>query len=409
MVLGFLRFAAAATVVALLILACSDFDRDSIYDTRGSGATYELCGTNWDRLLLTSQICDGGIIKTECGVGGVGGYYDSTDTGLRCENEVIETRCGDEWYNTENDSLQCAANDRGWWFVQKKCNDDGGYNRDGWYNRIDTDLRCQNKVIEWACGTSWYNANNDSLRCVNNIVVTECGNDWYNKADTTSRCEKQVVETKCGTGWYDAKDNNFRCEKQVIQTACGHNWYDAKTEYCYNGNSNRIIGKLSEKCGTRPEAFNTALYECKEAKIISLKKTATQPYDAVLIGEQTWMTDNLNIATVEGSACYGGDAANCTKYGRLYNYDTALVVCPAGWHLPSAEEWIELNADAAVSTYSYAKGGFGSPGGSFFLGIDEEGAWWSTDDKYFLGYDSEGVYKGDSDKNMLLSVRCVRD
>lgn len=33
---------------------------------------------------------------------------------------------------------------------------------------------------------------------------------------------------------------------------------------------------------------------------------------------------------------------NCDKYGRLYNHATAKTACPAGWHLPSRDEWNEL-------------------------------------------------------------------
>jgi len=94
-------------------------------------------------------------------------------------------------------------------------------------------------------------------------------------------------------------------------------------------------------------------------------------YRTVKIGSQTWMAENLNFST-DGSKCYGEDGLlekidsitikmvlsdeiiqdNCAKYGRLYDWNTAKDVCPAGWHLPSAAEWDTL--------VNYAgKGGFG--------------------------------------------------
>jgi len=49
-----------------------------------------------------------------------------------------------------------------------------------------------------------------------------------------------------------------------------------------------------------------------------------------------------------GSWCYDNDEANCEKYGRLYTSLAAEKICPAGWHLPSYEEWDKLNQTAGT-------------------------------------------------------------
>jgi len=36
-------------------------------------------------------------------------------------------------------------------------------------------------------------------------------------------------------------------------------------------------------------------------------------------------------------------------YGRLYNWKTAKKVCPDGWHLPTDEEWKELERHLGMS------------------------------------------------------------
>lgn len=64
-----------------------------------------------------------------------------------------------------------------------------------------------------------------------------------------------------------------------------------------------------------------------------------QTYNTVLIGDQCWLKENLNYTTSSGSWCHDNSSTNCDTYGRLYDWETALTVCPSGWHLPSDDEW----------------------------------------------------------------------
>jgi uncharacterized protein (TIGR02145 family) len=161
------------------------------------------------------------------------------------------------------------------------------------------------------------------------------------------------------------------------------------------------------------------------------------------IGTQTWMAENLNC-DVEGSKCYDNDSANCTKYGRLYNWEAAMKACPTGWHLPSDAEWTALtDAVGGSSTagtklkatsgwnnyngksgngtddYGFAAlpGGGGGAGGNFYY-AGNYGCWWSSAEYYadariawgqYMYYDYENVYRGYDIKLDLFSVRCVQD
>jgi uncharacterized protein (TIGR02145 family) len=155
-------------------------------------------------------------------------------------------------------------------------------------------------------------------------------------------------------------------------------------------------------------------------------------YRTAVIGEQTWMAENLDYA-VDGSECYDNDPANCAKYGRLYDWETAKTACPSGWHLPANEEWKELIDFAggekvagkrlkANSTDDY---GFSAlPGGEksedFSRHIGGFGIWWSTSKYSNSSYYRFGM-KSSSDavfgfaftdlikKKYFYSVRCVKD
>jgi len=66
-----------------------------------------------------------------------------------------------------------------------------------------------------------------------------------------------------------------------------------------------------------------------------------QVYPTVSISSQCWLQKNMNYQT-GNSWCYDNNTSNCDTYGRLYDWETALGVCPSGWHLPSEPEFSTL-------------------------------------------------------------------
>ena len=166
----------------------------------------------------------------------------------------------------------------------------------------------------------------------------------------------------------------------------------------------------------------------------------SKTYKTVKIGKQTWMAQDLEYYTSSGSWCYGNDSSNCDKLGRrLYNWQAATEGCPAGWHLPSADEWAELinylgganvaggklkakkgwnNSDSSStnsSGFSALPGGYRNYG-AVFGGAGTEGYWWSATELdggawYFsLRYDNNIINKyGSNHKLAGYSIRCVKN
>jgi uncharacterized protein (TIGR02145 family) len=173
--------------------------------------------------------------------------------------------------------------------------------------------------------------------------------------------------------------------------------------------------------------------QTKNAPAVSTFKDSRdgKTYKTVKVDGKTWMAENLNFAA-KGSACYGNKDDNCAKYGRLYNWKTAKESCPAGWRLPTDDEWRALvnyaGGEKAAGTKLKSKDwggtneyGFSAlPGGSSvssgqFENIGEGGIWWSATEHrrgawwWSMSRNSESVGRWSSKKLDLFSVRCVQD
>lgn len=74
-------------------------------------------------------------------------------------------------------------------------------------------------------------------------------------------------------------------------------------------------------------------------------------YSTVQIGDQCWFQNNLrsaldSVGNPIGDHTYpGNDTANPNDYGILVDWSAAMSMCPAGWHLPSKNEFDVLYAE----------------------------------------------------------------
>jgi len=186
---------------------------------------------------------------------------------------------------------------------------------------------------------------------------------------------------------------------------------------------------------------------CKKDDDNNNNKGFTDPrdgkvYKTVTIGTQVWMAENLAFAPSSGNYwAYDNDSSNVASYGYLYDWETALNVSPAGWHLPSDDEWTALttylmgdsvaggkmkevgtahwispNAGATNSSgFTALPGGSRATNGSFY-NMGEIGLFWSSSGYNassawirIMGSNDAGVYRDFVNKSPGLSVRCLKD
>lgn len=139
--------------------------------------------------------------------------------------------------------------------------------------------------------------------------------------------------------------------------------------------------------------------------------------DAVKAGGVEWMTVSVT-EKADSSWCPDDNEENCEKLGRLYSRDAALKVCPAGWRLPTDEEWGALSAAAAIDDSLRAKfpappTGYRSNNGTFSGASGYAYFWTATE---YVAYDAptgilrfSRTYHPDEDyKGYGFSVRCVK-
>jgi uncharacterized protein (TIGR02145 family)/uncharacterized repeat protein (TIGR02543 family) len=242
--------------------------------------------------------------------------------------------------------------------------------------------------------------------------------------------EADTVTIKAGTGPIGKKFQMWNTQSS------GVNWINAYSEtakFVMPGNNVRVTPKYYD---------STLTYNGKT-------------YGVVTIKDRKWMAENLNYQPTSGNSwCYNNADSNCVKYGRLYDWTTAMGIdesytsetwkgfdfphqgiCPSGWHLPNKAELDTLVEYAGGSSVAGAKlkaksgwynnlngtddfGFSGQPGGTWVRSFNQNGQrgrWWASTNNeagtsYFLDlfYSNGAVAPVNSDTKIYgYSVRCV--
>jgi uncharacterized protein (TIGR02145 family) len=109
---------------------------------------------------------------------------------------------------------------------------------------------------------------------------------------------------------------------------------------------NAVLGDIARN--DKNENIRKAALE--QQIILKPKETGTfkdirdgRVYKTVKIGDQWIMAENFAFKPDSGNYwAFYNDQRNLATYGYLYDWETGKKIAPAGWHLPTAEEWNTL-------------------------------------------------------------------
>ena len=206
------------------------------------------------------------------------------------------------------------------------------------------------------------------------------------------------------------------------------------------------------------------MFSCTKEDESSSSSSSTN-IKSVIIGNQTWMKENLDVTTYSngdkipqvtnpaawgalttGAWCYyDNDPANGAIYGKLYNWyavNDPRGLAPKGWHIPTDAEWSTLGKFLGGNEFAGGKmkttgttlwkdinrsatneSGFsGLPGGfrgrlGGFGELGRYGNWWTATQFNLnsaiyrhLDYDNGSLTEiNSSDKEDGYSVRCIKN
>jgi uncharacterized protein (TIGR02145 family) len=236
---------------------------------------------------------------------------------------------------------------------------------------------------------------------------------------------------------YETNDGNLVASSELVRSENIVELLDGTAGACAEMYMKFVNKQDSKQNFTPPMPSYQQYSEDGSSTLIDNRDGKT--YKTVVIGGKRWMAENLNYQPQSGKSwCYKKKDSNCGKYGRLYDWKTAMTVCPSGYHLPSSKEWDNLVTTVGgnwtagkklkasdgwnkkgngtnASGFSAMPGGQRDIFGIFWL-AGYTGYWWTATKfvriyAHYRGmyHDYDYVDEPYTTKGAGLSVRCVAD
>jgi uncharacterized protein (TIGR02145 family) len=461
-----------------------DGESSSSEGGEGNSQTYSYCLLSGEKMCLdgpfTSKDCNtaGGYPSNSCPYGGVepssssvdGEQGDESSSSVSGGNQPSSSGNVEQSSSSVGTAQSSSSEETAQSSSSVKKENCGTQEYDPYYNH------CYYGTLYANC--SWLQQYQSDIKCDGEYRLLQCGvtDEYYNA--TTEFCQTNLIYPKCNGKTYDASQ---KCENDVLLTKCGvtDKYYNSAIEFCLDGDIhalcngstyNPIVAKCNQNGSAVRNLCSGVEYDpysqyCANSTV-KYKGTFTDERDGntytyVTINTQTWMAENLKYNVV-GSVCCDNLVSNCEKYGKLYNWATAMAIdmiynsnsytaqakhqgiCPSGWHLPNRDEWDKLSGyvDGTNSTTSFyhsptagmylkATSGWNNgngtdqygfsalPGGrgdGGFSYVGKDGYWWSTGESgsnnahgRYMDHNGDYAYWYSISKSILYSVRCLQD
>ena len=189
----------------------------------------------------------------------------------------------------------------------------------------------------------------------------------HSKKIATLESSKTYLEER-----YNELENNYNSLVNKVSTLSS----DLQTSNAERASKQQTINDLQTQLQSKKDSLDLIKAELEKLKpapkpVVTNtinQVTQTGSYKSVKIGTQTWTTENLNVSTFRNGdpipeaktdeewkradenkqpawCYYENDPKNGVKYGKLYNWyavNDPRGLAPAGWHIPTDEEWTTL-------------------------------------------------------------------
>jgi uncharacterized protein (TIGR02145 family) len=225
--------------------------------------------------------------------------------------------------------------------------------------------------------------------------------------------------------------NGCKCSSCAQKRDLEHSW-TSDCEICSvcgkRGENRHDLSSDCAKCATCGKEFNFGTFT---------DQRDGREYGWIRIADHIMMGQNLAYEPEKGNCWvyehpnYNERAKNVTRYGLLYDWETARQIAPAGWHLPTRDEWqsvckafkeyanthFDQDVPSHISSYNIRAGYrddkaiIHHPGDSYFWSSSE-----APDNKavgfqfsYYFNEDAPKAGGGHFDRTCGLSVILFRD